>query len=82
MQEELYVLGHKEKKLKNVPISYSLKDDYVSGVIGDRTNVFAFAKGVIIQLVSMFSYDEVKLIFLINSKDYKFLNFVKWLPHA
>ena len=78
----MYEFCEKPKILENVPITVSLYDDYISGVIGDSKKVKEFAKGLIFQLAALYSYDEVKMIFLYNEKDKDEFEFVKWLPHT
>lgn len=82
LQEEMYMLGEKQKKLLNVPISYSIFDDYISGVIGKRDEIKEFAKGIIFQLASMYSYDEVKFVFVYDESESSDFDFAKWLPHC
>ena len=82
LQEELYTLCEKDKPLHNIPITYSLFENYISGVIGERTQVIEFAKGLIIQLAALYSYDEVKFIFLFDKEEEDKFEFVKWLPHV
>ena len=82
LQEALYSLCEEEKPLNNIPITYSLFENYVSGVIGDRNQVVEFAKGLIIQLSALYSYDEVKFAFLYDKEEETAFNFVKWLPHV
>lgn len=82
LQEELYSLCEKPKKLHNIPITYSMFDDYISGVVGDRSQIISFAKGLIIQLAALYSYDEVKFVFLFDESERKEFEFVKWLPHV
>ncbi len=82
LQDELYALCEKEKTLQNIPITYSLYDNFVSGVIGERKQVVDFAKGIIIQLAALYSYDEVKFVFVYDEKEDSEFNFVKWLPHV
>ena len=79
--EEQYALCEKEKRLHNIPITYSLFDHPVSGVIGDRNQVRELAKSWMIQLAALYSYDEVKFIVLYDREDAEF-DFVKWLPHV
>ena len=79
--EEQYALGESEKPLHNIPITYSLFEHPVSGVIGPPDAVAQFAKGLILQLAALYSYDEVKFIFLYDSADSQF-KFTKWLPHV
>ncbi len=81
LQEELYTLCEREKPLHNIPIAYSLFENPVSGVIGERRRVVGFAKGLIIQLAALYSYDEVKFVFVYDKEESDF-EFVKWLPHV
>lgn len=81
LQEELYTLCEKEKPLHNIPITYSLFENPISGVIGERRRVVDFAKGLIIQLAALYSYDEVKFVFVYDKEEAEF-EFVKWLPHV
>lgn len=82
LQEELYTLCEKKKPLYNIPITYSLYENHVSGVIGARQQVCDFAKGLIIQLAALYSYDETKFVFLYDSEEEDTFGFVKWLPHV
>jgi len=82
LQEELYTLCERKKELHDIPITYSLFDNYVSGVIGETKLVKEFAKGFIIQLAALYSYDEVKFVFLYDKDDEKEFEFTKWLPHV
>ncbi len=68
--------------LNDVPISYSLLDEYVSGIIGSRRQVIGFAQGMIIQTAALYSSEEVKLVFLYDEEEKKDFDFVKWLPHV
>ncbi|MEE0863276.1 MAG: type VII secretion protein EssC [Lachnospiraceae bacterium] len=81
LQEELLLLCEKQKPLHNIPITYSLFDNLISGVIGHSSSVEEFAKGMIIQLAALYSYDEVKFVFIYDKND-KGYDFVKWLPHV
>lgn len=82
LQEDMYHLVSEPKLLENVPITYSLLEEYVSGIIGNHEIVFPFVRGIILQLAALHSYDEVKMIFLYDEKDFNLWNFVRWLPHT
>lgn len=79
LQEELYMLCETEKMLNHVPMTLSVYEDYISGVVGERRRVLEFAKGLIFQIAALYSYDEVKMVFLCEEEGF---DFVKWLPHA
>jgi S-DNA-T family DNA segregation ATPase FtsK/SpoIIIE len=82
LQESLYALCEKPKELLNIPIKLSLFENTISGAIGDRKILIEFAKGLIFQLASLYSYDEVKLVFFYDIKDEHEFEFTKWLPHV
>lgn len=82
LEEQMYELCEAPKILENIPITYSLKDDFISGVIGEPNQVVDIAKGLIVQLASLYSYDEVKMVFLYDDSIAEEMEFVKWLPHT
>ena len=82
LTEEMLRLCESPKTLSNVPMLISLYESYFSGFVGERNVIEDFAKGLIIQLVSFYSYDEVKLVFLLDESGYDKFKFVKWLPHV
>ncbi len=82
LQEEMLAFCEKTKTIRDIPISYSLFDNFISGIIGDRNVVVEFAKGLIIQLAALYSYDETKFIFLYDESEENQFGFVKWLPHV
>ena len=82
LRAEMYDLCEKPKTLHNVPITYSLYEDHISGIVGDRKSVLDFSRNLIIKLAALYSYDEVKFVFLYDKKESEALDFVRWLPHV
>ena len=82
LDEQVRLLAEAPKIIEDVPIIVSFLQAYMSGVIGDRKKVIAFAKGLILQLVTYYGYDEVKLVFLYDEAEEEEFEFVKWLPHV
>ena len=82
LQEELYTLCERPKILTDIPITFSLYDDYISGIIGERQKTIEFLKKMVFQLVSLYSYDEVKLVFIYEKDEEDDFEFTKWLPHT
>lgn len=81
LEDRMLQLCESPKILKNVPISVSLLDESI-GIIGSKSELLDFVKGMIIQLSALYSYDEVKLVILYDKEDEKEVGFVKWLPHV
>ena len=82
LQNDLYKLAEEPKRLKNVPIALDLMSDYISGIIGKRSDVLHLVQNMLVQLVALHSYDEVKLFFLIDANELAVWEYVKWLPHV
>lgn len=70
------------KLLKNIPITASLVTHPITGVLGDIETRISFLNGLILQITSLHSWDEVKLIVIINDKMIKEQEFLRWLPHT
>ncbi len=82
LKDEMRKLCESPKTLKNIPISTSFFENYVAGIIGQHKMVVEFAKGLIFQIAALYSYDEVKMVFIYAPPDEKEYGFCKWLSHA
>lgn len=82
LQTELYHLVETPQILKTVPVTLSLIEEPISGIIGKRESVCEFVQGLIFQLTSLHSYDELKLVFIYDEREQGVWEFVKWLPHV
>ena len=81
LQDAMLSLGTEPKILKNVPVSFSLINDNIVGVIGDYTSTVNMMKALILQMVSLHSYDELKIMLIIDEEDIDEWKFVKVIPH-
>ncbi|GHH98746.1 type VII secretion protein EssC [Neobacillus kokaensis] len=82
LRDALYELAETPQILKQVPITISLIEERVSGIIGKREKVASFVKGLIFQLSALHSYDEVKFVFLYDQSEHADWKFARWLPHV
>jgi S-DNA-T family DNA segregation ATPase FtsK/SpoIIIE len=82
LQEQLQQLADQPKVLERVPVTLSLSEDWISGIIGNRSSVIDMVKGMIWQLTALHSYDELKLVFIYDKMEQSTWEFVKWLPHV
>ena len=76
------VIQQKYKYLSDVPISVSLENVGMVGVIGDKSKQEDLVRTMILRIAVTHSYDEVKIAVLFNKKDSEYWNFTKWLPHC
>lgn len=82
LEEKMYDLVEQPYTLHNVPITLSLIEDYVCGILGEREQVIDLIKQLVFQIALHHSYDEVKMVFLMDTSDMSHLDFVRYLPHA
>ena len=82
LEEEMQSLCSEPKIIKDVPKTIDLKENRFVGIVGPRNERMDYLKGLIIQMASLHSYDELKMVFIYNDEDQKQLEFVKWLPHV
>lgn len=80
--DEMYDLAEKKPLLTQVPILLDLKEDRVCGIQGRRQTAMAFMRAMVVRLSLLYSYDEVKMVFLVEEDDLRELEFVRYLPHA
>ncbi len=68
--------------IKDAPITYSLVEKNISAVIGrNKIEIENFIQNIILQLIALHSYQELKLVFLVKDNDIDW-NYVKMLPHV
>lgn len=67
--DAMFMLGKEKKVLDNVPICISLKKDNKLGIVGHRQEVNDLTKSLLLQVVTLHSYDEVKIVMLLNENE-------------
>lgn len=82
LMEMMYDFGEKKRNLKNVPITLSLTDHFVSGIYGDLNILYSYARSLILQLVTLHSYNEVKIAVVFDESLTDDFSFVRFLPHT
>lgn len=79
---EMYELAEQAVCLDNVPILLDLKEDRVCGILGGREKALSFLTAIIVRMSLLYSYDEVKMVFLVEEADLNKMEFIRYLPHA
>lgn len=62
-----------------MPIAFSLKENNRIGLLGKSIDTINFLNAILIQLVALHSYQDVKIM-LIDRKNTE-LQMFKWVPH-
>ena len=81
LQNAMLTLEEEPKVLHNVPISLSLTENAAVGFYGEKAATYNFMKSVILQLVALHSYDELKIMILLDKSDEDEWAFTKYIPH-
>lgn len=81
LQEAMLSLGAEPKQLSNVPISISLVENPTVGVYGGKEEVSKMMKALVLQLIALHSYDEVKLMLISGGIHAEEWNFIRPIPH-
>ena len=81
LRNKMYSLADKDYYLQNVPILLDLIKYNVVGVCGNTEKIRSFINGLIMRLSLLFSYDEVKMIVLLDEEDLNEMEYIRCLPH-
>jgi len=66
--------------LQNVPVPFNLAKNRISAIINDTTYGNKFIDSVILQLITLQSAQDLKIIFLLNGNND--LSYAKYIPHV
>lgn len=81
LQDAMLSLGNEKKELENVPVSISLMDSIFTGVVGEDLDIINLAKNLVVQMVSLHSYDELKIMLIANEVDLEEWSFARNILH-
>ena len=73
---------HAASMLHNVPIGYSFRDNLATAIMGNKDKIVDFTRNALLQLVTFHSYDDLKLVFLIDEENESLWEPFKKLPHT
>ncbi len=74
-------LFEKYSVVKDIPVSVPLYKACTLGIVGIRKSILHTLTGIILQLASRHSYDEVKIIMIFSDEESEW-SWVRWLPHV
>lgn len=69
------------KYIENVPIGYSLYKNRITAIMGNMNKSFAFTSNIILQLITFYSYEDIKIAIFTNEKNESEWDYVKYLNH-
>lgn len=81
LREELIRFSEEKQIITDVPLVVSLMTSRIIGIYGEQQERNNLLHNIILQLDALYSYDEVKLIFIGNKKEERTFSYVKWMQH-
>ena len=71
------------KYIDDVPVSYSFFDNVVTAIMGVNYNKSVnFVNNVILQLITFYSYEDLKIVFITNEDNEHNWDYLKYLNHT
>lgn len=74
-------LSRKYGVLNNVPLTLDIHNNHTIGVIGSQKNILTILNEAILNIISLHSYDEVKLVLVTSPKQAYIFDGFKNVPH-
>ena len=70
------------KYIENVPVGYSLYENKTTAVMGERHKVINFVHNIILQLLTFYSYEDIKLAVFTNENNKDNFSYLRYLKHT
>ena len=70
------------KYIKNVPVGYSFFENKITAIMGFDNKRYGIINNIILQLVTFYSYEDIKLIIITNEKNKSRWDFTRYLNHT
>ena len=81
LRDELGKFQKEEQILMNVPVGISLKEQRVVGIVGEKEGAFNMVNNMLLQIATLHSYADVKVILVCEKKDEERIHYAKWMQH-
>ncbi|MGN0325715.1 MAG: type VII secretion protein EssC [Lachnospiraceae bacterium] len=81
LRDSLFAFQREERLLMNVPVGISLLKSRVLGIVGDKYGVHNLLNNILLQILLLHSYDEVKVVCLYEKSDESALSYIRYAQH-
>ena len=68
--------------IENVPIGYSLAESKITAVMGNIDKGYYFIYNILVQLLTFYSYEDLKIVIITNENNEKKWDFMKYSLHS
>ena len=70
------------KYIENVPVGYSFYDNIVTAIMGNKYKSSFFVSNIILQLITYYSYEDLKLVVFTKESNKENWDYLKYLNHS
>ena len=74
-------LVNEYKYIENVPIGYSFYENKVTAIMSTELKSLHFMNNVLLQLLTFYSYEDLKIVVFTNEENKRKWNYIKYLNH-
>ena len=67
--------------IENVPMSFSIYENPTTAIMGNVNKCAAFTNNIILQLITFYSYEDIKLVVITNKKNEHKWDYIRYLNH-
>lgn len=68
--------------IENVPIGYSFFENRLTAIMGNQEKIIPFIHNILLQLLTFYTYEDVKVVVFTNEERSKYWEFLKYLNHT
>ena len=79
--QEVYKVGASSRMLENVPVSLNFIQKNIVAIIGTGMNKSGFIDGLLLQMMTFHSYEDLKIIVFTNETNQNKWDYLKVSPH-
>ena len=81
LKEKAIQLLDKHKYIQDVPIGYSLYENRLTAIMGSNIKTSYFTSNILLQLISFYSYEDLKIVVFTNEQNEYKWDYIKYLNH-
>ena len=82
LKDKVDQLINNYKYIENVPVPYSFLENRLTAVMGEATKRHAFINNIILQLVSFYSYEDIKFVLFTNKLNLRKWDYLRYYSHV
>ena len=81
LRKQADALVEKYKYIENVPIGYSFYTNKITAIMGEKNKIPFFINNILLQLLTFYSYEDIKLVVFTNEEQKENWDYIKYLNH-